>query len=172
MAHFKRITEPSPTDHHSPQKRHKQTSIFQNTILGGLGGDFHVSQRMVSLAGGAGAIVSGMIGSMLLPIIAKRTPLRLLYLANGMVDCLFTLTLPSLGGLKGLGVWSEHDALCPLRCGKGLGVWGLLALEGFGEALQTQVVVPLPGELLVLLVQAGKVNVVAALDGAAPLLDS
>jgi hypothetical protein len=30
---------------------------------------------------------------MLLPIIAKRTPLRLLYLANGMVDCLFTLTL-------------------------------------------------------------------------------
>jgi hypothetical protein len=43
-------------------------------------------------------------------------------------------------------------------------------LEGFGEALQTQVVVPLPGELLVLVVQAGKVNVVAALDGAAPLL--
>ena len=34
-----------------------------------------------------------MIGCMLLPIIAKRTPLRPLYLANGMVDCLFTLTL-------------------------------------------------------------------------------
>ena len=69
-------------------------------------------------------------------------------------------------------MWSEHDALCPLRCGNGLGAWGLLPLEGFGEALQTQVVVPLLGELLVLLVQAGKVNVVAALDGAAPLLDS
>jgi PLD-like domain len=36
-----------------------------------------------------------------------------------------------LGGLKGLGVWSEHDALCPLRWGKGLGAWGLLPLEGF-----------------------------------------
>jgi hypothetical protein len=48
---------------------------------------------MVSLAGGAGAIVSGMIGCMLLPIIAERAPLRLLYLANGMVDCLFTLNL-------------------------------------------------------------------------------
>jgi hypothetical protein len=56
----------------------------------------------------------------------------------------------------------------PLR--KGLGAWGLLPLEGFGEALQTQIVVPLVGELLVLLVQAGKVNVMAALDGAAPLL--
>ncbi len=35
---------------------------------------------------------------------------------------------------------------------KGLGAWGLLPLEGSGEALQTQVVVPLLGELLVLLV--------------------
>jgi hypothetical protein len=34
--------------------------------------------------------------------------------------------------------------------------------KNFGEALQTQVVVPLPGELLVLFVQARKVNVVAA----------
>ena len=55
---------------------------------------------------------------------------------------------------------------------EGLGAWGLLPLESSSEALQTQVVVPLPGELLVLLVQAGKVNVVAALDGAVPLLDT
>jgi hypothetical protein len=61
---------------------------------------------------------------------------------------------------------------CARSLRKGVGAWGLLPLEGFGEALQTQVVVPLPGELLVLLVQAGKVNVVAALDSAAPLLDS
>src|ERR1035437_4416567 len=48
---------------------------------------------------------------------------------------------PPWAGLKGRGVWSEHDALCPLRCGTGLGAWGLLPLEGFGESLQTQVVV-------------------------------
>ena len=29
-------------------------------------------------------------------------------------------------------MWSEHDVLCPLRCEKGLGAWGLLPLEGFG----------------------------------------
>jgi hypothetical protein len=87
LTHFKRIIERSPTDHHSPRTP-QTTSIFQNTIMGGLGGDFHVSPRIVSLAGGADAIVSGMIGCMLSPIIAKRTPLRLIFLAKGMVDCL------------------------------------------------------------------------------------
>ena len=48
---------------------------------------------MVSLAGGAGAIVPGVIACLLFPFIAKRMPLRLLYLANGMVGCFFTLTL-------------------------------------------------------------------------------
>ena len=60
----------------------------------------------------------------------------------------------------------------PLRGGLGLGAWGLLLLllQGFGEALQSQVVVPHLGESLILLVQADKVNVVVADDIAAPLL--
>jgi hypothetical protein len=52
----------------------------------------------------------------------------------------------------------------------GLGAWGLLLCEGFGEALQTQVVVPLFGKSFVLVVQAGELHVVVAHDGAAPLL--
>jgi hypothetical protein len=86
---------------------------------------------------------------------------------NALLFCMIAL----LGRVeRSGGVERTRVPYVPLRCGKGLGAWGLLPLEGFGEALQTQVVVPLPGELLVLLVQAGKVNVVAALDGAAPLL--
>jgi hypothetical protein len=46
----------------------------------------------------------------------------------------------------------------------------VLLLEGFGEALQTQVVVPHLGESLMLLVQADEMNVVVAHNGAAPLL--
>ena len=69
------------------------SSFALTNILGGLGGDFHASARMVGLAGGTGAIVSGAIGCLVFPFIAKRMPLRLLYLANGMVGCLFTLTL-------------------------------------------------------------------------------
>ena len=69
------------------------SSFALTNILGGLGGDFHASARMIGLAGGAGALISGAIGCLLFPLIAKRMPLRLLYLANGMVGCLFTLTL-------------------------------------------------------------------------------
>jgi hypothetical protein len=61
----------------------------------------------------------------------------------------------------------------PIRsgAGKGLGAGGLLVLlEGFGEALQSQIVVPHLGESLVLLVQADEVNVVAVVNRAAPLL--
>ena len=53
---------------------------------------------------------------------------------------------------------------------KGLGAWGLLPLEGLGESLQTKVAVPLIGELLVLLVQVAKSNVLSASERAAPLL--
>jgi site-specific recombinase XerD len=45
-----------------------------------------------------------------------------------------------------------------------------LLLEGFGEALQSQIVVPHLGESFVLLVQADEVNVVVADNRAAPLL--
>jgi hypothetical protein len=48
---------------------------------------------MVSLAGGAGAIVPGILGCLLFPLLSTRMPLRLLYLANGTLGGLFTLSL-------------------------------------------------------------------------------
>jgi PAT family beta-lactamase induction signal transducer AmpG len=69
------------------------SSFALTNILGGLGGDFHASARMVSLAGGAGAFFPGLAGCLLFPIFARRMPLRLLYLANGVVGGLFTLSL-------------------------------------------------------------------------------
>ena len=71
-----------------------------------------------------------------------------------------------------MGLWSECATLYPLRWrGKGLGPWGPLPLlEGFGKTLQTQVVVPLLGESLVLLVQLNQMHVVVTDDVPAPLL--
>ncbi len=69
------------------------SSFALTNILGGLGADFHVSPRMVSLAGGAGIFLPGLVGCLLFPVIAKGRPLRLLYLANGVVGGLFTLSL-------------------------------------------------------------------------------
>jgi len=69
------------------------SSFALTNILGGLGDDFHASARMVSLAGGAGAFFPGLVGCLLFPMVARRMPLRLLYLANGVVGGLFTLSL-------------------------------------------------------------------------------
>lgn len=69
------------------------SSFALTQLLGGLGADFHASARAVSLSGGTGAVVPGVLGCLLFPIIAKRLPLRPFYLANGIVGSLFTLSL-------------------------------------------------------------------------------
>jgi PAT family beta-lactamase induction signal transducer AmpG len=68
-------------------------SFALTNLLGGVGNDFSASPRMVSLAGGAGAILPGILGCLLFPLLSKRMPLRLLYLANGTLGGLFTLSL-------------------------------------------------------------------------------
>ena len=68
-------------------------SFALTNLLGGVGDDFSASPRMVSLAGGAGGILPGILGCLLFPFLSKRLPLRLLYLANGTLGGLFTLSL-------------------------------------------------------------------------------
>jgi MFS transporter, PAT family, beta-lactamase induction signal transducer AmpG len=68
-------------------------SFALTNLLGGIGNDFSASPRMVSLAGGAGAILPGILGCLLFPFLSKRIPLRMLYLANGTLGGLFTLSL-------------------------------------------------------------------------------
>ncbi len=69
------------------------SSFALTNLLGGLGTDFHASARVVSLAGGAGAFFPGILGCLLFPIIAKWRPLLFLYLADGILGSLFTLSL-------------------------------------------------------------------------------
>ncbi len=69
------------------------SSFALTNLLGGLGADFHASARVVSLAGGAGAFFPGIVGCLLFPLLAKRGTLLLLYLADGILGSLFTLSL-------------------------------------------------------------------------------
>lgn len=62
-------------------------------FLGGLGSDFHASPRFVGLLGGAGVVAAGTLGSLALPPLAKRMPLRPLYLSIGVVGALYTAAL-------------------------------------------------------------------------------
>lgn len=68
-------------------------SFALTNVLGGAGNDFTASAREVSLLAGVGSSIAGLIGSFLLFPLARRIPLRPLYLAIGVVGALFTLSL-------------------------------------------------------------------------------
>ena len=69
------------------------SSFVLPNLLGGLGADFHASARAVSLAGGVGAFIPGLLGCTLFPVIARRLRLRSFYFMNGVIGCFFTLSL-------------------------------------------------------------------------------
>jgi PAT family beta-lactamase induction signal transducer AmpG len=68
-------------------------SFALTNVIGGLGGDFHASARVIALSGGVGVILAGVVGSLVFPLLAKRVALRPLYLCIGVVGALFTLGL-------------------------------------------------------------------------------
>ncbi len=69
------------------------SSFALTNLLGGLGADFHASPGAISLLGGIGTFIPGIVGCALFPIFARRLPLRFFYLANGIIGSLFTLSL-------------------------------------------------------------------------------
>lgn len=69
------------------------SSFALTNMLSGLGDSFHASPQIVGFAGGAGVIIAGFIGSLAPPPLARRMPLRPLYLTIGIVGGLFTLCL-------------------------------------------------------------------------------
>jgi PAT family beta-lactamase induction signal transducer AmpG len=68
-------------------------SFALTNVLGGIGKDFHASPSLVSIIGGAGSILAGIFGCSLVPAMARKFPLRPLYLVIGLVGAGFTLSL-------------------------------------------------------------------------------
>lgn len=66
-------------------------SFSLTNVLGGLGKDYHASARIVSLFAGVGSVIAGIGGSFLVPQLAKKFPLRPLYLGIGFAGAIFTL---------------------------------------------------------------------------------
>ncbi len=86
-------------------------SFALTNTLGGWGKDFHASPALVSIFGGVGGMVAGVIGSFLIPPIAKKFPLRPMYLAVGIFGACFTLgllLLPRVPGTYGLAFLGEN----------------------------------------------------------------
>lgn len=59
-------------------------------ILGGLGGDFATSEHLVGVLAGTGAMIAGVVGSLAMPLVERRIPLRYLYLVIGIVGACWT----------------------------------------------------------------------------------
>ena len=71
-------------------------SFALTNVLGGVGKDFAASEHLVSLFAGIGSVAAGLVGSFLLHPLARRFPLRPLYLGIGITGGLFTLSLLAL----------------------------------------------------------------------------
>ncbi len=86
-------------------------SFSLTNVLGGWSESFHASGSLVSLIGGVGIIVGGILGSLTVPLLAKRLPLRPLYLSIGLVGATFTLSLlllPRVSTTYGLAFVGEY----------------------------------------------------------------
>lgn len=68
-------------------------SFALTNVLGGWGNDFHADPALVSFVGGVGTILAGIIGCSLVPLIARKLPLRPLYLSIGLFGAVFTFSL-------------------------------------------------------------------------------
>jgi PAT family beta-lactamase induction signal transducer AmpG len=71
-------------------------SFALTNTLGGLGGDYHASEKLIAAIAGVGVTLAGVFGSLSVPILSRRVPLLVLYLAIGIVGGLSTLSMIAL----------------------------------------------------------------------------
>lgn len=71
-------------------------SFALTNILGGLGRDFATSEYLVGLMTGVGAMIAGVIGSLAMPLVERKIPLRPLYPLIGIVGAICTLIVCAL----------------------------------------------------------------------------
>jgi PAT family beta-lactamase induction signal transducer AmpG len=68
-------------------------SFALTNTLGGLGRDYHASERFVAVVGGLAVTLAGLFGSLIVAPFGKRVSARWLYLAVAAIGALFTLSL-------------------------------------------------------------------------------
>ena len=69
------------------------TAFALTNTLGGLGGDYHASEKLIAAIGGVGVTAAGIVGSLTVPMLSRRAKLLTVYLGIGIVGGLSTLSL-------------------------------------------------------------------------------
>lgn len=86
-------------------------SFALTNALGGWSDDFRAPASLVSMLSGVGLILGSILGCSFVPLLARKLPLRLLYLSIGLVGAAFTLTLlllPRVPATFGLAFMGEN----------------------------------------------------------------
>lgn len=87
------------------------TAFALTNSLSGFAGDFHTSEAMAGLIGGAGVCVAGVIGSLLAPRLGAGLRPRMLYIALGLLGASFSfllIGLPRTPALFGVALLGEN----------------------------------------------------------------
>jgi PAT family beta-lactamase induction signal transducer AmpG len=86
-------------------------SFALTNVLGGVGRDFSASERLVGFSAGVGSVFAGVAGSFALKPLARRLPLRPIYLGVGLAGGLFTavlLLLPRTPAVFAVAITGEN----------------------------------------------------------------
>jgi PAT family beta-lactamase induction signal transducer AmpG len=127
-------------------------SFALTNVLGGVGPKYGADERLVGLLAGVGSGIAGIVGSLLLPPLARRMPLRPLYLCVGIAGALFTLSLlllPHAPWAFGIAISGEN-----LFQALAIATSTAIAFETIGPAN------PLAATLFALLISAGCLSIV------------
>ncbi|HWJ59004.1 MAG TPA: MFS transporter [Sphingomicrobium sp.] len=68
-------------------------SFALTNTLGGLGADYHASEKLIAAIAGVGVTLAGIFGSLSVPVLSRRAPLVVVYLSIGIVGGLSTIAL-------------------------------------------------------------------------------
>lgn len=106
-------------------------SFALTNTLGGLGRDYHTNERLVALLSGVAVTGAGLVGSLLVPPLARRFPVFPLYLWIGAAGGVFTLSLivlPHTPVLFAAGMIGQNVAQAAA-----LSTVGIIALQSLGK---------------------------------------
>ena len=106
-------------------------SFALTNTLGGLGGDYHASEKLIALIGGFGVTLAGIFGSLSVPILNRRFPLIGVYLGIGIVGGLSTLLLLVLPHTA--AIFTLAFVLQNIWQSAGLSTGNALALSSIGK---------------------------------------
>ena len=106
-------------------------SFALTNTLGGLGGDYHASEKLIALIGGIGVTLAGIFGSLSIPILSRRFPLIGVYLGIGIVGGFTTLLLIVLPHTA--AIFTLAFVLQNIWQSAGLSTGNALALSSIGK---------------------------------------